>query len=55
VDFGFSCFLDCSRSQQAADALVHLKQKAHAFSAAGVGLFAVAGQVGGVWFLVRFQ
>ena len=47
--FGSSCFLDGWRRQQAGDALIQLKQKRHAFGVGGVGFFAAAGQVGGVY------
>ncbi len=47
--FGFSNFLNCWRRQQAGDALVEIEQEGHAFDVGGVGLFAAAGLVGGVY------
>lgn len=47
--FGFACFFDGWHWQQASDALVQLEQRGHAFGVGGVGLFAAAGLVGGVY------
>ena len=47
--FGFWRFLGGWRRQQAGDALVQLEQKSHAFGVGGVGFFAAAGLVGGVY------
>ena len=47
--FSFLCFLVGWRRQQAGDALVQLEQEGHAFGVGGVGLFAAAGLVGGVY------
>lgn len=47
--FGFSCFLSSWRRQQAGDALIQLEQKSHAVGVEGVGFFAAAGLVGGVY------
>ena len=47
--FGFACFLDGWRRQQAGDALVQLEQEGYAFGVGGVGLFTAAGLVGGVY------
>ncbi len=47
--FGFACFLDIWRRQQAGDALVQIEQEGDAFGVGGVGLFAAAGLVGGVY------
>ncbi len=48
-DFAFMCFLDGCRWQQVRDALVQLEQEGHAFGVGGVGFFAAAGLVGGVY------
>ena len=48
-DLGFACFLGDLRRQKASDALVQLEQEGHAFGVGGVGLFAAAGLVGGVY------
>ena len=45
----FSCLFDGWRRQQAGDALVQLEQEGDAFGVGGVGLFAAAGLVGGVY------
>jgi hypothetical protein len=42
-------FLDCWRRQQAGDALVQIEQEGYAFGVGGVGLFAAAWLVGGVY------
>jgi len=47
--FGFPCFLRGWREQQAGYALVQLEQEGDAFGVGGVGLFAAAGLVGGVY------
>jgi hypothetical protein len=46
---GFRVFLCSWRWQQAGDALVQIEQEGHAFGVGGVGLFAAAGLVGGVY------
>ena len=50
----FSCFLCGCRRQQACDALVQIEQEGHAFGVGGVGFFAAAGLVGGVYGGVEF-
>ncbi len=47
--FCFACFLDIWRKQQAGDALVQVEEEGHAFGVGGVGLFAAAGLIGGVY------
>lgn len=47
--FGYSCFLSSWPRQQAGDLLVQIEQEGHAFGVGGVGLFAAAGLVGGVY------
>jgi hypothetical protein len=47
--FSFACFRVCWSRQQAGDALVQLEQEGDAFGVGGVGLFAAAGLVGGVY------
>ncbi len=49
VDLFFSKFLDCWRRQQAGDALVQVEKEGDAFGVVGVGFFAAAGLVGGVY------
>lgn len=48
-NFGFSRFLSPWYMQQAGDALVQIEQEGHAFGVVGVGFFAAAGLVGGVY------
>ena len=47
--FRFFCIFVCWRRQQSGDALVQLEEEGHAFGVGGVGLFAAAGLVGGVY------
>jgi len=46
---GFRFFLRSWRRQQASDALIKLEEEGDAFGVGGVGLFAAAGLVGGVY------
>jgi hypothetical protein len=48
-DLAFRVFLGSCRRQQAGDSLVLLEQESDAFGVGGVGLFAAAGLVGGVY------